>query len=433
MSSASTSASAVDVFRAAISNDVDTSTAVHDLHGFAVDGALPDVVVAPRDEPALARTMAEAQEAGLAVIAIGAGEHRGIGNVPEAYDVALSLARMDGVVAYEPDDLTITLQPGVRLDDVQTLLGQHHQFLPLDPPGGVEATIGGVLAANVSGPMRHAYGTARDWVIGMRVVASDGTASKSGGRVVKNVAGYDMAKLHIGAIGTLGVITEVTFKLAPLPPSMATVSIGCDTAHAGAILAFAAHEGGLALHAMELLSPPAAYAVLGESRWSLLIRSGGPQAAVERTLAELQALALGLNARLSVVPERAWALWNATFAPSALSLRASVLPSDTAEIIEVLDRRFTGAAALLSATVSAGLIRANLDPQRVRPLTLIEHARDVVARRDGALFIDAAPPLVKRQYDVFGAVRGDVALMRRMKEQFDPKRTLSPGRFYGRI
>jgi glycolate oxidase FAD binding subunit len=431
--SSSISASAIDVFCAAVSKRLNTNPFVDDVRALAVDAMLPDVAVAPADETALSNVLAEAQDAGLTVIPVGGAEHLGVGNVPEAFDVAISLARMDGVIAYEPDDLTITLQPGVRLDDVQTLTGQHGQFLPLDPPSGLNATIGGVVAANVSGPMRHFYGMARDWVIGMRVVAPDGSVSKSGGRVVKNVAGYDMAKLHIGALGTLGIISEVTFKLAPLPPSMITMSIGCDTAHAGALLAFAAHDEGLALQSMELLSPPAAYAILGESRWSLLVRAGGPQAAVDRTISELQALSLGLNARLGEAPERAWASWRATFAPGTLALRASVLPSETAEIIEVLDRRFTGAAAMLSATVTAGLIRANLDAQRVRPLTLIDHAHEAVKRRCGRIFLDAAPPLVKRQYDVFGPLRGDIALMRRMKEQFDPKRTLAPGRFCGRI
>lgn len=433
MSNGTATASTIDTFRAVVRQRPDSTTELPDVRDFAVDAMLPDIAISVRDEDDVALVLREARDARLSVVAFGGGCHVGAGNVPESYDVALSLAAMDGVVAYEPEDLTITLQPGVRLAELRLLLDQHRQLLPLDPPAGDAATIGGVLAANVSGPLRHAYGTSRDWVIGMRVVGSDGVATKSGGRVVKNVAGYDMAKLHIGALGTLGVITEVTLKLAPAPPVSKTLAVTCDTAHSAALVAFAAHDAGLALQALELLSPPAAYAVLGESRWSLLARAGGAPAAVDRTSAELAALAAGLAGNLTEARENAWRAWAAAFAPSELSLRISVLPADVAEIVEVLDRRFTGAAAMLSATVSAGLIRANVDAQRLRPLTIIEHAREAAMRRGGAMFIDAAPPLVKRQHDVFGQPRSDVALMRRLKEQFDPTRTLAPGRHYGRI
>lgn len=435
MSSGTAMATSIDAFRAAVRQRPDSISELPGVRDFTVDAMLPDIAISVSDEDDVAFALREARDAGLSVIALGGGCHSGIGNVPESYDVALSLARMDGVVAYEPEDLTITLQPGVRLAELQMLLEQHRQLLPLDPPAGEAATIGGVLAANASGPLRHAYGTARDWVIGMRVAGADGIVSKSGGRVVKNVAGYDMAKLHIGALGTLGVITEVTFKLAPAPPATKTLAITCDTPHAAALVAFAANDAGLALHALELLSPPAAYAVLGESRWALLARAAGAQGAVDRSIAELAALAAGMAGTLSEARESAWRAWAATFAPIApsLSLRISTLPSDVAEVVEVLDRRFTGAAAMLSATVSAGVIRANVDAQRVRPLTIIEHTREAAQRRGGSVVIDAAPPLVKRQHDVFGETRSDVALMRRLKEQFDPARTLAPGRQYGRI
>lgn len=424
---------AIDAFSAAVRQRSDSITELPDVRDLTVDAMLPEIAVAVTDEDDVAFVLREARDAGLSVIPLGGGCHVGIGNVPESYDVALSLGRMDGVVAYEPEDLTITLQPGVRLAELQLLLAQQRQLLPLDPPAGEAATIGGVLGANASGPLRHAYGTARDWVIGMRVAGPDGVVSKSGGRVVKNVAGYDLAKLHIGALGTLGVITEVTFKLAPAPPVSRSLAITCDTPHSAALVAFAANDAGLALQALELLSPPAAYAILGESRWSLLARAGGAQAAVDRTIAELAALATGMSGALSEARDTAWRAWASTFAPAGLSLRISALPADVAESVEVLDRRFTGAAAMLSATVSAGLIRAIVDAQRVRPLTIIEYAREAVARRGGSVFIDAAPPLVKRQHDVFGELRSDVALMRRLKEQFDPSRTLAPGRQYGRI
>ena len=155
-----------------------------DLGRCTVDGVMPRVAVAPSSLAELQFVLARAHAARLSVIPVGGGTHLAAGNVPVAYDVALSLARMDRVVAYEPADLTVTVEPGVCLAALQERLAVQGQFLPLDPPCRDAATIGGVLSANASGPVRHAYGTARDWLIGARVVHADGSTSKSGGRVV---------------------------------------------------------------------------------------------------------------------------------------------------------------------------------------------------------------------------------------------------------
>ena len=179
---------------------------------FHVDGQSPDIAVAPTTIGELQSVLVEANNVGISVVPIGGGTHLGAGNAPASYDVALSLVGMSGIIAHEPADLTVTVEPGLPLANLQAALAEHGQFLPLDPPCEPAATIGGVLAANAFGPLRHAYGTSRDWLIGIRVVHADGSVSKSGGRVVKNVTGYDMHKLYVGSLGTLGVIAEATLK-----------------------------------------------------------------------------------------------------------------------------------------------------------------------------------------------------------------------------
>src|ERR687883_1494657 len=142
---------------------------------------------------------------------------------PRRLDQIIETTGLNRVVEYEPADLTVTVEAGMRFAELQQRLAEEGQFLALDPPAAEGATIGGVIATNASGPLRFAYGTARDLVIGTRVANPDGTLTRAGGRVVKNVAGYDLTKLYIGSLGTLGVIVELSFKLAPIPPVLSTV------------------------------------------------------------------------------------------------------------------------------------------------------------------------------------------------------------------
>ncbi|MDE3094678.1 MAG: FAD-binding oxidoreductase [Chloroflexota bacterium] len=423
----------VDEFVAAISQPDAPAVFRDGLAAYAVDGLLPEVAVTVTHTDHVRLNLSEAQKHGLAVIPFGGGTHSGLGNVPTAYDIALSTVGLDRIIAHEPADMTVTVEAGVPLATLQAVLAHHGQFLPLDPPGGGGATVGGVLAANAQGALRHAFGTARDWLIGVKVVQADGTLVKSGGRVVKNVAGYDMGKLYVGSLGSLGVIVEATFKLAPLPAAVAAIGVTCPSPHAAAMLLFAAHDAGLALHAAELLSPAAGRAVLGDARWSALVRVAGRARAVERTLRELREIAGGLRATYDLRdPAQTARAWDDAFAPGALSLRVSVLPRSVAGAIEEMEAALGGAAALLSSTLGAGLIRARVRPESdAEAGMLVGAVRDIAQRHDGALVVEAAAPAVKRAIDVFGPARPDFAIMRRLKQALDPSRTLAPGRFAG--
>ena len=192
--------------------------------GFEVDGLSPDRVERPASVDELSRIIADANAAGAAVIPWGGGTRMSLGNSPERYDVAVDLTGISGIVEYEPADLTIVVSGGTTVAELQTLLGESGQRLDFDPPEPAAATIGGSLASNAVGPLRSSVGGVRDLAIGLQVVEADGAVTKSGGRVVKNVQGFDLVRLHIGALGTLGIITEVAFKVAPFPADTQTVA-----------------------------------------------------------------------------------------------------------------------------------------------------------------------------------------------------------------
>ena len=185
------------------------------LSGYAVDGLVPTLAVQPTTREAIGEVLAWASAAGRTVTPWGGGTQMALGNVPTGMDVALDLTRLNRLLDHQPADLTATVEAGMPLADFQRELAAEGKMVALEAPLAGKATVGGILAANASGPLRHSYGLPRDWLIGISVVGPEGTQSKAGGRVVKNVTGYDLNKMYCGSLGTLGVIVEATFKLAP--------------------------------------------------------------------------------------------------------------------------------------------------------------------------------------------------------------------------
>ena len=185
------------------------------LAAFAIDDKIPSAAVRPQSSVEIVDIVKFAVSEKLAIVAIGARTKLGIGLPPHRYDIALDMTRTDQVVSYDPGDLTLSVEAGIPLRKLGALLAEHRQFLPLGVPYLAQTTIGGTIASGVDSPLRQLYGTARDYLLGMEFVTGDGIAAKSGGRVVKNVTGYDIHKLMIGALGTLGVITLINFKTFP--------------------------------------------------------------------------------------------------------------------------------------------------------------------------------------------------------------------------
>ncbi len=394
---------------------------------YAVDGLTPRFVATPTSVEQLASVVALADEHRAAVIPWGAGRHMALGNAPSRYDLALRTAKLDRVLEYEPADLTVTVEAGITIGRLQALLAVQGQFLPIDAPG--EATIGGVLAAGVSGTSRHSYGLPRDWLLGCRVAHTDGTVSKGGGRVVKNVAGYDMPKLSVGALGTLGIIVEATFKVAPLPAAQETLLASYSSLEAAAEAIFAADARGLALRgaALRQESPDQALAAL----WL-----AGPRTAVERSAGELRALAgeAKLERLVGADEERWWAELSEAdvAAEESIALRASLPPSAVVGFLQHLAALRNGAAVATLAYPTTGLVLARLVSEDAAPMAnVIAEARRQVTEAGGSLVVVAAPVAVKQRVDVWGDGGAALPTMRRLKEQFDPRGTLSPGRFVG--
>ncbi len=408
-----------------------------ELSAYAVDGLTPRAAVAPSTYEQVAEVVRHAHAEGLAVIPWGGGTHMHTGNVPSRYDIALSLSRLDQVVEHEPADLTVTCQAGITLAALQRHLGQHGQLVPLGPPWNDSATIGGVLAANVSGASRHAYGAPRDFTIGLRVVTADGRITKAGGRVVKNVAGYDLCKLYIGSLGTLGVIVEATFKVAPVPSVEKTVILGFAKSAEACAFSAELQRRGLALRAVQLANAALASAagVTKERLRALVLDIAGSPQAVDRSQRELADLAGPAPTHLSDGDAAAnlWHSMRQPVSPEATSLlcKASALPTRIPALIDALEAAAGPPRILALPTV--GILYASW-PDLDDAEATIGRVREVTHDLGGSLVIERCPPDLKHGLDVFPEVSEPAfALMRRVKEQFDPKGVLSPGRHVRRL
>jgi len=417
---------------------------------YAVDGVIPQVVALPATLEEVAEVMRLASREDAAVIPWGGGTAMSLGNIPRRYDIALCLSHLNQVVEHEPADLTVAVQAGKTLADFQRHLAESGQFLALDPPLAQEATIGGILAVNASGPSRHAHGTARDLILGMRAVQADGRIIKAGGRVVKNVAGYDLSRLFIGSLGSLGIIVEASFRLAPLLRAEKTAVVFFSSVREA--WRFVAQTANLGLRAVELLNAAAvkqavALSEATEDGYALVLATAGEPTALERSLKEIGELSQRAASSFAEVDESAQSqLWQAIAAlarpsPSGASLicKAAVLPSQVPTLSEQIETtgRELGLEPLLVSHLTAGIVHTAWplpqDEGAQRGLNLATALRQAVAGLGGSLVVEACPLALKEKIDVWGEPAADFPLMRRIKEQFDPQGILSPGRSLGRL
>lgn len=431
----------------------------------AVDGVVPRQVAEPGTADELARCLRWARGAGLRVTPRGGGTKLGWGNPPAACDLVLSTRRLDRVREHAWADMTVIVDAGCRVADLQRALAEHGQHLALDPLWPERATVGGILSTNDSGPLRLRYGSLRDLVIGITVALPDGTLARSGGKVVKNVAGYDLAKLFTGALGTLGVIVEAIFRLHPLPRQTRSLTFGGTPAALNqlllAILASRLTPTGLQLRA----APSGAH---------LDVRFDGTAAGILAQIDQIdQICQVDLVDQVDDVrhqaapvsapadaPAGVWAshqaIWEgadgadgAAGAAPALVARLSVLPARIAAACALVERAAAArslAWQMVVQGVGAGYVRltgkAGDEPAlRATLLELREELGDASSRSDiggmggmgGTLVALGCPLAVKRGLDVWGAAGDAQPVMVRIKQHFDPDGTLSPGRFLGGI
>ena len=397
--------------------------------GYAIAGQTPAAVLRPSGVAEVQAALREASASARAVIVQGGRTAIETGNPPDRYDVALDLTALDAVVAHEPDDFTTTVEAGMRFDALRALLAQHGQFLPLDPPHSRTATVGGVVARGRGGLRRGAFGGVRDWLIGCSVVLADGRLVRGGGRVVKNVSGYDMPKLFAGSWGTLGAIVEATFKLRPLPARDETLRIATQDFSAALRLGgqIARRVGGLQA-VLALDGATAAAAGLPEQP-ALLVRAGGMEAVVHGALVAAIAVAADRESELAASDDALWQrLADVAVGPAAgsVALRIGCPPTALEAVAGMAASRFQEASYL--AAVDGGLLSlrvAGPTAEAVRSL------REAVSAQAGVLTVESVPAALLSRLDTWGADVPGLAIMRRIKAELDPKRTFSPGRFVG--
>jgi len=401
---------------------------------YSVDGISPQAIVEPGTYEEVSHVLRFANSERLAVIPIGAGSQLHFGNIPTRYDIALSLKRLDKVIEHEPADLTVTCQAGISVAGLNARLAGSGQMVPFSTdPHGV-GTVGGRLAANSSG-LQAMRGRPRDFTIGLRFVTGDGLIAKTGGRVVKNVAGYDLAKLFIGSRGTLAIIVESTFKVAPLPEETMSLRLHFPTVEDLTLFSAEARRRTLALVSAVATGPTAVVDGTGPPASGFLchIVSSGARAGVSRTISELRTLAPAHHASLlgQEAPPAPDSVEPPPHAPGdGLQCRASVLPSHLPEAVRIFQGEDPGAP--LHVDPLGGHVWGAWPASRDHT-SLVERLRALVARLGGHLTVTHCHPELKRRTDVFGPPPPSFPLMRAIKREFDPNNILSPGRFVGRL
>ena len=408
---------------------------VTENHSLQINSLVPSYIVSPGTHTEVCECLKICSQFNAAVVPAGAMTWLDGGNSLRRADVVLSLQRMNRVIDYSPPDLTATVEAGLSLDAFNKIARPENQWLPLDPPGSEDSTLGAIAACASQGALRFGFGTPRDYVIGLRLAHIDGAESKCGGRVVKNVAGYDMNKLYVGSFGTLAVITELTFKLRPLFEREETIiATHKDLSRL--------NEAANRIIASPTLQPASVFVTsmfqADAAHNNLFIRFVESKTDVAYQLDETFALLQDLfekNTEITVVPEKdtTWDTINQmdSFGGNT-SVRLSVPLSTTGTIFtQVLQlcKEYSFAAA----DFGVGIIHLNFAADELQAIALIKEVRKTAAAIGGNLFIERATPEIKNELSAWNEV-GDLAkLMRGLKRNFDPENLLNPGRFVAGI
>ena len=382
------------------------------------------VAVAAADAQQIAQILRFADANGIAVTAVGGGTKLGWGNPVEA-GIRLDLKRMNTLREHPWQDMTCTVEAGCNWAEMQKELAQNRQTVALDPLWPKLATVGGVVAANDGGSLRLKYGALRDLIIGMTIVLADGTVAKTGGKVVKNVAGYDLHKLMTGSFGTLGVITEVNFRLHPVEIHARTW-----TATATDAAKFAEPLRGLLDSQM---TPSAVQVRVREQECALDVRIAALPECMDDHAGRLQKLFGQIE--LSETSENVWQARQKLFAiEGAVVLKVSLLPSDVCPVTTELQQWAAREGAEISIVAQApGLMAVALKSSPDAAIALIKHLRGRLHGSGGSVVAQQFPEALRDGLDVWGCDSNALPLMREIKRRFDPNRILNPGRFVGNI
>lgn len=438
------------------------------LADYSIDGVAPQFIVRPGSASETAEIVKIAAADNLALVVCGSRTKSAMGMPPRKYDLALDVSRLDKIVQYDPGDLTLSVEAGIPLAKLATALAENGQFLPLAVPYQSAATIGGTVASGVDSPLRQLYGTSRDFILGMEFITGDGSLAKSGGRVVKNVTGYDLHKLMIGAMGTLGVITQIHFRTFPAPQNLRAVLASFDRFTDAWAMRQSIADSPLRPMTLDVLSPNVADlfagsaaakrvagsydpALLAKRNWILTTGFSGNDNVLHRYAADLKQMA----EKAGVV---ALTILEANQIPAALGRKREFIPisleSSPATIVmklSALPTRMPDLFATLQNVVSAqnipwaaivrgvGVATVALFPKDRTADSLAQTSRateeilSAVAHLEGNGSIPWCPAEWKSRLKVWGLERPDFEQMKKLKTFFDPREIFAPGRFVGGI
>jgi len=404
------------------------------LSDYTIVGRQPAAIFAPQ-MPEEAQEIVR-QSVGKALVSWGGGTRQSLGYPPERYDAVLLTTYLNKVTEYEPADLTITAQAGVTAATLQAVLGQHGQCLPLDIARPDFQTLGGMVATRANSLRRFSSGSVRDLLLGVSVVNSRGELIKGGGKVVKNVAGYDLPKLYCGSFGTLGLITEVTFKVSPLPETSVTIALPLDADRNSEDVLDHLLGSDLLPSFLFLLSPRAASAVLrgADDTQYILVGFDGD---AETVAWQVKTLGAGVLDD-ALAAEAGAALRDFSLQDAPLTAEFHVLSSQVGAFSRMLEwtARRSGLTAEVASDAALGLMTAHFAPlsDTVDWLGFYADLKDK-ADRCGGSFILAQMPETLRSADVpvWSPLLPDFGLMAKLKETLDPARMWNPGRFVGKL
>lgn len=415
-----------------------------------IDGFGPVPVARPTSVSELGELVRQAAARQEAIYPVGGLTQIALGMPPSRPGQAVDFTGLDQVVDFPARDMTITVQTGITMKALRDLAVREKLQLPIDVPNADRATLGGVLATNVSGPRRFGYGTLRDYVIGISAVNDEGKEFKAGGRVVKNVAGYDLCKLLVGSLGTLGLLTQVTLKLRPVAEEQALLCLACDRNKLECILT-CLHTTRTRPSCLDLVNETAArklFAQAGVSAtptpWSVLVGYEGNATAVHwqvQHLVKEVGTQCGVQARLdSTALPLCHALVDTMALPAAgLRLKATLLPSALASFCEeaehdgpVAIHAHAGSGVVYGTfAMGGGAGEPGLTSERAARIVTAWRARAQAGQ--GSVIVQSCPSDWKAALDVWGPPRNDAWIMREVKQKFDPRGIFNPGRFVAAI
>lgn len=396
----------------------------------AILGVLPKEVFSPASVEEAVAVLEEKARGSASVGFVGGGTSLGLGRPPRRLDAVIRTERLTRIVEHAPSDQIIAVEAGLTLADLQRAVAVHGQRLALDPPLPERRTIGGLVATNAFGARRTRYGSLRDLIIGVSLVRADGALAKGGGKVVKNVAGFDLPKMMVGSLGTLGLVATATFRLHPLPESDVTLIARARTARG-------VRELVTAMRGAQL-EPAAVAALSAEKGLELGIRfegfEEGVKEQVDRTLALVAKNAAECDALDEAAAAAFWSRHDAARTAGPLRAKVAMLPSAFEEFFErvlpTLRAAVSEAAFAIYPTLGISFF-SGVPSDDVAAAAAIASVRAFLAPTGGSLVLEEAPDSVRAHTDPWGPVPAAFALMRELKDRLDPEGRLNPGRFVG--